>query len=396
MFHRSVLVAVSVAAVAAVKLQAQAVRGDASATAVLAWFHADPTPERRALSEIGISQIMATGTLAWRRFHGRLTLNAEGATLPEGELAPGTWGEGFVDRRHPHTWVHELMLGVTHTGASLGGGLFAGKGFVPFGSDDPMGRPFIRFPVNHHLAQVLERAVLIGQVSAGPVLLEGAVFNGDEPESPTQWPRVARFGDSWSVRTTVRPTATVEATGSVARVASPEHRPGAGATQTKVHLGLRYERRTGAGRSYGLVEWARTEELSGVFVFRSLLAEGALRRGRHRISYRFERTDRPEEERLTPFRSARPHGDNSILGTTTWTLHTVGHAWRVTPAAARLAVATAVEATHGAVRRRGGGVFDVGEIYGTDRLWTLTVGLRVGWRGSEHRMGRYGPPGVHH
>ena len=37
-------------------------------------------------------------------------LNLEGATIPEGELAPGNWGEGFVDRRHPHTYVHELML----------------------------------------------------------------------------------------------------------------------------------------------------------------------------------------------------------------------------------------------------------------------------------------------
>ena len=29
---------------------------------------------------------------------------------PTGELAPGDWGEGFVDRRHPHTYLHELVL----------------------------------------------------------------------------------------------------------------------------------------------------------------------------------------------------------------------------------------------------------------------------------------------
>ena len=30
--------------------------------------------------------------------------------MPDGELALGDWGEGFVDRRHPHTYLHELVL----------------------------------------------------------------------------------------------------------------------------------------------------------------------------------------------------------------------------------------------------------------------------------------------
>lgn len=38
------------------------------------------------------------------------TVNFEGWTIPRGELTPGAWGEGFTDRRHPHTYVHELML----------------------------------------------------------------------------------------------------------------------------------------------------------------------------------------------------------------------------------------------------------------------------------------------
>jgi hypothetical protein len=46
----------------------------------------------------------------------RLTgvLNLEGLTIPQGELAPGNWGEGFVDRRHPHTYLHELILTADH------------------------------------------------------------------------------------------------------------------------------------------------------------------------------------------------------------------------------------------------------------------------------------------
>ena len=40
----------------------------------------------------------------------RTTLNFEGITQPDGELTFGGWGEGFIDRRHPHTIVHEAML----------------------------------------------------------------------------------------------------------------------------------------------------------------------------------------------------------------------------------------------------------------------------------------------
>ena len=40
----------------------------------------------------------------------RATLNLEGATMKRGELTPGIYGEGFIDRRHPHTYLHELMV----------------------------------------------------------------------------------------------------------------------------------------------------------------------------------------------------------------------------------------------------------------------------------------------
>ena len=41
------------------------------------------------------------------------TLNFEGYTLRRGELNAGIYGEGYVDRRHPHTLVHEVMLVAT-------------------------------------------------------------------------------------------------------------------------------------------------------------------------------------------------------------------------------------------------------------------------------------------
>src|SRR5512146_32968 len=110
-----------------------------------------------------------------RPFGGHLegtgTLDLEGLTLTRGELTPGAWGEGYVDRRHPHTYVHELMAsGVV--GSRWAGSVSAGKGFAPFGTDDPMVRPFVKYPVNHHLSQILERAVVVAGVRAGPALLE--------------------------------------------------------------------------------------------------------------------------------------------------------------------------------------------------------------------------------
>ena len=46
----------------------------------------------------------------------RTTLNFEGLTQPDGELTFGGWGEGFIDKRHPHTLVHEAMLSVNASG----------------------------------------------------------------------------------------------------------------------------------------------------------------------------------------------------------------------------------------------------------------------------------------
>ena len=352
---------------------------------------ADPTPEVRPLSEIRLTQPMVMGQGTWRNLAAILTVNFEGLTVPGGELTAGTWGEGFIDRRHPHTYVHEALIGAVKswgTGPTASGiAAFVGKGFVPFGSDDPMSRPTERYPVNHHWSQVLERAVAIGQARFRQVTVEGALFNGDEPERPGQWPRVSgRFGDSWSLRGTVRPTDEIEMSGSVARVTSPEHRPGAGSVQRKTHVGVRYE--SGVRNRYAMVEWARTSEFGGFLVFKSVLAEGALRPGRHRIYYRFERTDRPEDERVSPFRSLRPHLENSILGITRWTLHTAGYGYGVGRGRAR--VEPFAEITAGRVAATGGGIFSIADTYGKPSVTTLSVGVRFGWDIAGHRMGRYG------
>jgi len=357
---------------------------------------ADPIPGGGELTEARIVQplvMLHAGAFTHLRFLA--TVNLEGATVPDGELVPGAWGEGFNDRRHPHTYAHELMLSGIDLLGSLDGGVrlavAVGKGFAPFGSDDPMSRPPLRYPVNHHLAQILERALIMAGIRAGPVVLEAGVFNGDEPERPDQWPNMDRFGDSWSARITVLPVSGGEVSLSRARVHSPEHRPGAGTDAWKWHAAVRLARRLLGQDLYALAEWAETEEADGFFVFRSWLVEAAWRSGGHRPYYRFEQTDRPEDMRtLDLFRSQRPHLENSILGTTRFTIHTLGYQYDWRALAPDLFVSPFVEGTVGSARNIDGGILTPAILYGTDNVGSISAGLRIRWRLEGHRMGRYG------
>src|SRR5690606_31482985 len=116
---------------------------------------ASPRSERSMLRTAGVyaTQPAAMVNIAspGARFVLRTTLNLEELTQENGELTYGGWGEGFIDARHPHTLLHEAML--TANLWNVGGGalsLSAGKGFAPYGTDDPMGRPALKFPTNHH------------------------------------------------------------------------------------------------------------------------------------------------------------------------------------------------------------------------------------------------------
>jgi len=141
-------------------------------------------------------------------------------------------------------------------------------------------RPFVKYPVNHHLAQVLERVVVVGAARIGPMTIEAGVFNGDEPTNPRSVPLWSRFGDSWSTRATLRPVTGVELAASAARVESPEFREGLGLDQRKTSAVVRLEQPLagGAGSRYVLAEWAQThDERRGrvAFTYTSFLAEGA-------------------------------------------------------------------------------------------------------------------------
>lgn len=361
---------------------------------------ADPTATRAALAEGYLTQPVAMGHAAWKDLRGIATLNLEGLTLERGELTTGGYGEGYVDRRHPHAYVHELLVGAEASHSRFGASLFAGRGFAPFGSDDPMVRPFEKYPVNHHLAQVLERVIVVGAVRAGPVIGEVGTFNGDEPLSPGSSPNFDRFGDSWASRLTLLPLDGAELSASFANVTSPELRAGHGLDQRKASVVGRFSRQSADSWRYALVEWAHTNERTRDVTtakLTTLLGEGAYCRMGIIVSGRVERADRPEEEPLAdPFRTPRPSTDLSNLGISRWTTITVS----VSSPALRAAFVSGrpfveVARIHAAPGTPPG-IFDAPLRYGASSMWMLTTGIRLRAGMMHDRMGRYGAavPGI--
>jgi hypothetical protein len=277
---------------------------------------ANPALLGRRLTEGYVTQPNLLGDAALGRVRFTGTLNVEGYTLRRGELNAGMYGEGYIDRRHPHTLIHEAMI--TVAGPSRGGARLvfgAGKGFVPFGTDDPMMRPFIKYPVNHHHAQILERVQFLGAIAYGrgdrSIVLEQGWFNGDEPTGPFAAPQWSRVGDSRSTRLTVTPHRTLEWQASTAFVRSPGLTQGGAFDHRQQSTSFRLDRDGSAatpsaahdthhgddGLRYALFEVARTDESLGtqrVFRFESVCsprprrcaAAGRCRRARNAPSGR--------------------------------------------------------------------------------------------------------------
>lgn len=371
-----------------------------------------PAVFNRTITEGYLTQPNVMGAVRARGFALEGTLNFEGYTLQRGELNPGIYGEGYIDRRHPHTLVHEVMASyTTRFSPVLQASLAAGKGFTPYGTDDPMMRPFIAFPVNHHHAQIIERVQTIGALALGSssrgVRLEHAFFNGDEPAGPFTGPQWKRFGDSRTSRVTLLPWRGVEVQASRAFVRSPGITQGGAFDHTQSSASVRIDRAVDDGsmpgmsmardRRYLLLELARTDEGFGsqrVFRYNSVLGEALVAHRNWALALRAERTERPESERLLdPFRMANGHIDFQIIGVTRWsvaTVHIDAPAFLV-PYVRRAQVAPFVEvsAAEGKALRLPA-VFVPREFYGAGTLWSLSAGMRVHVGAMRDRMGRYG------
>ena len=371
-------------------------RWHAMAQAIPLVTHAANSAEGRDLTEGYVSQaaVMGRGDLLDGHLRLEATLNAEGLTMKRGELSTGAFGEGYVDRRHPHTYVHEVVASGLGSVGALAYSLTAGRGFAAFGTDDPMMRPFEKYPINHHLSQILERPMVTGALRLGPAIVDASTFGGDEPTSPGAPPLLRRFGDSWSVRGTALPVPWMEVQGSYARIASPEQREGFGLDQRKRSVSARLISADGA--RYLLAEWARTVERDhnrkeDVFAYESALAEGAVTARGVSLALRFEQTERAEEERTSdPFRVPRPAPDLGISGITRWRTATaaltlpspISGPGRGYPfVEVELARPRATNALS---------VFDAESFYRTRTPWMLTAGVRLRFGPMHARMGRYG------
>jgi uncharacterized protein YjlB len=355
-----------------------------------------PALNNRARSEFLLTQPMVT--LRGARAGGALQyvgmLNAEHWTMPNGEPVAGIWGEGFIDRRHPHTIVHELMVTGTLVRRAARVSLSGGKGFVPFGTDDPMVRPFAKYPANHHHSQIMERALVVAAAKVGTAAaLEVAAFNGDEPFSPTSMPQWRRFGDSRAVRLTLWPVRGVELQGSAADVRSPEFLRAEGLDHRKFSGSLRF---TGAGTSprYALIEWARTEERAGgrsVISHGTALAEALTSLRAWTLAARMEQTSRPEEDRLLdPFRTTRPPNHLTLQAMTRWRIATL-NVTRPLATAARVHSALFVEVSRAASSPMLQPVLaSPADVSGANDAWHISAGVRVGSGSMSFRAGRYG------
>lgn len=321
-------------------------------------------------------------------------LNAERWTMPDGEPVAGIWGEGFVDRRHPHTIVHEVMLTGERRSNRLRVSIAGGKGIVPFGTDDPMVRPMSKYPANHHFSQILERVQLVGAIRLGSRLaVEAATFNGDEPAGPSSAPVWRRFGDSRSARLSLWPIPTLEVQGSSAFVRSPEFGSGEGLDQQKSSASVRWTPARTVVR-YAFVEWARTEERyrkREIIGYGTLLAELLARHRWLTFAGRLERTSRPEEERLLdPFRTSRPPTDLTIKGVTRWRIATL-HAGVQLPQKGRVHGTLFAEVAHAhSTPLLRPILLDPKDIIGASAAWQASVGLRLGVGAMSARVGRYG------
>lgn len=367
-----------------------------SAQAIPVLTHAQNTAEGADLTEVNLAQTALMGGANLLAGHLRLdlTVNAEGITMEGGELSTGAFGEGYVDRRHPHTYLHEAVASGVGALGPVEFSLSAGRGFAAFGTDDPMVRPFEKYPINHHLQQILERLMITGAVRYGPAIVEGSTFGGDEPDSPGSMPLTRRLGDSWSVRATALPAPGVELQGSYARVASPEQREGFGLDQRKRSLSARLISANG-GR-YLLAEWARTVDRDhgrneDVFAYESALVEGSATVRGVSLALRFEQTERPEEERLNdPFRVPRPAADLGISGVTRWRTATAA-LMLPSPIFGPLRGYPFIEVERTSAQATDArSVFDAESFYGTSSPWMLTVGVRLRLGPPHARMGRYG------
>lgn len=362
-------------------------------TFTFAMPNTDGTPLAKTGLYLTQPAIMANVESRGSRVVLRTTLNFEGVTQRDGELTFGGWGEGYLDKRHPHTLLHEFMLSANFFRGANAFSLSFGKGFAPYGTDDPMSRPVVKYPTNHHLSQALERWTLNGVAQLGQWSVEGGIFGGAEPTSPYDFSNIESFADSWSARVTRRfgpedmGAWPWELSLSHAYIEEQHHEEIA--VTRLYNAAIRHERNHERGRMYALVEASRSDPNHGEGYF-SILAEGSLAIGRHKPYARVEYATRPEYERLgAPGTDGffRYHHDDEAIGATRWLTLTGGYGF--TAVGERTSLRPYVEAQFNRVRAERGDI-QPEALFGRRQFWSVSFGTRIFVGGEAMRMGTYG------
>jgi hypothetical protein len=326
----------------------------------------------------------------------RTTLNLEGLSQEDGELTFGGWGEGFIDKRHPHTLLHELMLSLNAWDVLGGeGSLSAGKGFAPYGTDDPMARPGLKYPTNHHLSQLLERWTVNAVYLRNGWSVEAGLFGGAEPEGPYDLSNIESFGDSWSARVARRwgaghgSTAAWEASASFGRVVEEHHEETN--TTDQWNVAVRHAHNYDFGEVYALAEFSRSDPEHDEHYF-SALAEAQLSLGRHQPYVRLEYATRPEFPRDGAPGSDdffRYDHDAEAVGATRWTIVNLGYNFLATRG--MLSIRPFANTQFHRVRlERGPATLAPDALFGADSVWSVSLGARIFAGGDPMRMGSYG------
>ena len=326
----------------------------------------------------------------------RTTLNFEGITLEDGEFTFGGWGEGFLDKRHPHTLLHEMMLSLNLWDVAGGtASISAGKGFAPYGTDDPMARPELKYPTNHHLSQILERwTVNLVYLNRG-WSAELGVFGGNEPDGAYDLSNIDSFGNSVSGRLARRwgagvgPMAEWEASASLGRVVEAHH--GEEEATTLWNVALRRAGTVGGNPLYGLLEFSQSHPEHGEGYF-SALGEMQVTRGRHQPYARLEYATRPEYPRDgapgSPDFFLYDH-DAEALGSTRWMVANLGYNFLAVrgPVSIRPFVNAQF---HRVALESGPPSLEPLALFGEDQFWSFSFGARIFLGGDPMRMGSYG------
>jgi hypothetical protein len=173
-------------------------------------------------------------------------------------------------------------------------------------------------------------------------------------------------------------------------VRSPEDRNRQALDQRKLHAFIKWKHDVAAHQVSGLAEWAQsTEKGASTVRFSSWLAEGEWQFLPWRAALRFERSERPEEDRTTdPFRTARPATDLTLAGITRWNVITVTASRAF--AVRRIPTSPFVEASLSRPHASPSAAFQPQAFYGSEHLWMVSIGARVSVGAGHYGMGYYG------